>query len=105
MKLVLFALVLLSSAVSSINSALDYYDFKECKFLNKLITPPTLINFRIYIHTPAVRFSNCKNLMLSPVQEFVGVEFCFRSVQEYCHIHVNNVLSCLLLQWLRCKPF
>jgi hypothetical protein len=82
MKLVLFALVLLSSAVSSINSPFDYYEPNECKFLDKLITEPTLINFRIYIHTPAVRFFNCKNLMVSPVQEFVDVEFFFRSVQD-----------------------
>jgi hypothetical protein len=78
MKLVLFALVLLSSAVSSNTTGINSYDnyyINECKFLNKLITQPTLINFRIYIHTPAVRFFNCKNLMVSPVQEFVDVEF------------------------------
>jgi hypothetical protein len=49
MKLVLFALVLLSSAVSS-HCYYFYYLPNECKFLNKLITQPTLINFRIYIY-------------------------------------------------------
>jgi hypothetical protein len=51
MKLVLFALVLLSSAVSSNCELIEivYLD-NECKFLNKLITQPTLINFRIYIY-------------------------------------------------------
>jgi hypothetical protein len=89
MKLVLFALVLLSSAVSSNcqNSTIIYFG-NECKFLNKLITQPTLINCRIYIyiHSPAVRFFNCKNLMVSPVQEFVDVEFfseVFKNITTY----------------------
>jgi hypothetical protein len=44
MKLVLFSLVLLSSAVSSNCEVVTivYLD-NECKFLNKLITQPTLI--------------------------------------------------------------
>jgi hypothetical protein len=40
MKLVLFALVLLSSAVSSYCYYVVYYD-NECKILNKLIMQPT----------------------------------------------------------------
>jgi hypothetical protein len=115
-KLVLFSLVLLSSAVSSnceIITIEIFYDGNECKFLNKLIMQPTSITFKLlkitFKITAAVHFFNCKNVMVTPVQEFVDlivspfqefvdVVFFFRSVQEYYYIHVNNVLSCLLLQ-------
>jgi hypothetical protein len=52
--------------------------------------------FSRYIHTAAPRFFNCKNVVVTPVQEF--------PVQEY-YLHVNNVVPCLLLQCMGCEPF
>jgi hypothetical protein len=42
--------------------------------------------------------------MVTPVQEFLDLKFVLRRVQEY-YIHVNNVVPCLLLYWMRCGPF
>jgi hypothetical protein len=86
MKLVLLALVLLSSAVSSNCEVVTiiYYE-NECKILNKLIMQSLLSRC---IHTAPARFFNCKNVTVTPVQEFVDVEYFFPTVQGY-YIHVN----------------